>query len=183
MSVPLEKLDHVALAVWSIADASRLFIDEFGGQFIGGGDNPYVDVVAVQIKFEPGTKIELLAPLSDQSYLRRYLERHGQGLHHMTVYVEDVAAAAQELVEAGFDVVDTSLDSDDWHETFVRPSASFGVLIQVAWAKERWELPFPGLALEDVLAGRVQVVKNVLTWKSTGEGIFQPPSTAGIAAS
>jgi hypothetical protein len=85
-----------------------------------------------------------------------------------------VAEAVDGLVAAGFAVVDTSLESEDWHETFVRPSAAFGVLIQVAWARERWDRPFLGLTLEDVLDRRVQVVKNVLTWKSTGQVLLQP---------
>ena len=93
----------------------------------------------------------------------------------MTVYVDDVAAAAGALVAAGFGVVDTSLESEAWHETFVRPSAAFGALIQVARARDRWDRPFPGLTLEAVLEGRVQVVKNVLTWKSTGQVLSQPP--------
>jgi len=174
MPFPVEKIDHVAVAVRSVADASRLFIDQFGGEFIGGGDNSDLGVRAVQIRYEPGAKVELLAPLSEKSYLSRYLDRYGEGLHHMTFYADDVAAAAKEFVDAGFAVVDTSLESEHWHETFLRPSSAFGVLIQVAWARERWDRPFVGLTLEDVLQGRVEVLKNVLTWKSTGRVLSQP---------
>jgi methylmalonyl-CoA/ethylmalonyl-CoA epimerase len=172
--VPIQKVDHVALAVWSMVDACRLFVDVLGAQFIGGGDNPELGVRAVQLRVEPGTKIELLSPLDEQSYLHRYLDRHGEGFHHMTVYVDDVAEAANALVDAGFGVVDTSLESEVWRETFVRPSAAFGALIQVAWARDRWDQPFPGLTLEAVLDGQVQVVKNVVTWKSTGRVLSQP---------
>jgi methylmalonyl-CoA/ethylmalonyl-CoA epimerase len=163
------KLDHVALAVRSMEAACRLFVDVLGAEFIGGGDNPELQVRAVQLRLPPGTKIELLQPLVEGSYLDRYLEAKGEGFHHLTVYVDDVAAAVDSLVGAGYDVVDTDLSRSSWQETFVRPSSGFGALIQVARPGVPWESPIEGITLNDVLAGRVQVLANVLTLKETGE--------------
>ena len=169
------KVDHVALAVRSIRDACRLFVEVLGAEFVGGGDNPDLDVKAVQLLIPPGTKIELLEPLSAASYLERYIEKHGEGIHHLTVYVDDVPSAVAALEEHGFGVVDTEIISASWHETFIRPSASFGALIQVAWARDRWDGGFPGVTLEDVLEGRIHVLKNVVSWKDTGEVVTPRP--------
>ena len=89
-------------------------------------------------------------------------------MHHMTVYVEDVASAVAALEGQGFAVVDTDTVPESWNETFIRPASAFGALIQVAWAKNRWDPGFPGITLDDVLDGRVQVLKNVVTWKDSG---------------
>ncbi len=175
--IGLSKLDHVSLAVRSLRDACRLFVDVLGAEFVGGGDNPKLDVKAVQLVLPPGTKIELLEPLGETSYLARYLDKHGEGIHHITVYVDDVAVAVAALEEAGYAVVDTDTETESWKETFLRPTSSFGALIQVAWARDRWDGGFEGIELDDVLEGRVQVLRNVVTWKDTGE-VVMPRSDA-----
>lgn len=165
MTVAIRKIDHVCLAVWSIEEACRLFVDLLGGEFIGGGDNPQLDVRAVQLRFPQGMKIELLEPLGPNSFLRGYLEQHGEGLHHVTIYVADVAAAVAELAAAGYELVDTDVSQGTWQETFLRPASAFGTLIQLAAPADPWEEPLPGITLEDVLRGRVQVLANVVSWK------------------
>ena len=165
MTANILKFDHVCVAVWSIEEACRLFVDLLGGEFIGGGDNPHLGVRAVQLGFPPGVKIELLEPLGPDSFLRRYLEQNGEGLHHVTAYVADVAAAAAELVAAGYEVVDTDTSQETWKETFLRPPSAFGTLIQLASAADPWEEPLAGITLEDVLSGKLQIRANVVSWK------------------
>ena len=166
MSVPISKFDHVCVAVWSIAEACKLFVDTLGGEFIGGGDNPDLGVRAVQLRFGQGIKIELLEPLDPSSFLQRYLEEHGEGLHHLTAYVSDVEATAKGLAAAGYEVVDTDTSEETWKETFLRPTSAFGTLIQLAAVSDPWDEPLPGITLEDVLAGKVRIKANVVISKS-----------------
>ncbi len=165
----LEKLDHVAIAVWSIRDAARLVFDVMDGRFAGGGDNPELRVKVAQFVFAPGFKLELLEPLGEDSYLAGYLRRHGEGIHHITAYVEDVETAAAAITSAGYAVVDTDTDRDSWHETFIRPSAAFGTLIQLARPSDPWDEPPPGVTLERVLAGEIRVLANVMSIKASSE--------------
>jgi methylmalonyl-CoA/ethylmalonyl-CoA epimerase len=174
--VDIRKLDHVAIAVADLPRAVDLFVRLLGGRFVGGGDNPELEVRAIQIDFPPGFRVELLTPTTPTSYLARFLERSGEGFHHITAYVNDVAATAAELEAAGVGTVDTRTDRDSWHETFVRPSSAFGALVQLATPEVPWTEPLDGVTVEDVLAGRVQVLANVTTWKGTGERIL-PRST------
>lgn len=151
----VREVDHVAVAVHSIPDALRLFMDALGGRFVAGGDDERLEIRTVWIKVG-GFKLELMQPLRESSYLARFLERHGQGFHHLTIFVEDVERAIRELEAKGFEVVDTDLSSTRWRETFVRPRSGFGTLIQVVDTDyDRWNEPFPGITLADVLAGRV----------------------------
>ena len=168
-AIGLTKLDHLSLAVRSIERACRLFVDVLGAEFVGGGDNFELGVKAVQLRLPPGTKIELLEPLDPDGFLARYLERHGEGFHHMTAYVEDIPAAAEALVAAGYEVVDTRTDQASWQETVLRPSSGFGALIQLAHPETAWETPIEQITLQDVLEGRVRTSSNVVSWIETGE--------------
>ncbi len=146
-------IDHVAVAVESIEDALVLFSDVLGGRFVSGGDDDASGVRAVRVQL-PGLRIELLQPLRDDTVLRGYLDRHGQGLHHLTMLVPDLDEAITELEEAGFETTGTNRSRSWWMESYIRPRSGFGALIQIVETDERWDVPVPGLTIEDVLAGR-----------------------------
>lgn len=167
----IRQVDHICLAVRDADRACRLFIDVMGGSFVGGGDNPALGVRAVQIKMGR-IKVELLQPLEPGGYLDRYIDKHGEGFHHITMYVDDVAATDAALNEAGYGTVDLSTDRYDWKETFLRPSSAFGALIQLSTPSDPWPDQIPGITLQDVLQGRVQVLDNVVTWKESGAAIW-----------
>ena len=168
----VRKLDHVAIAVEDLRAAARLFIDVLGGAYIGGGDNPDIEVRAIQVRFPPDVRVELLTPTTETSYLRAYLDRHGEGFHHMTAYVDNVHEVEQVLGAAGYPTVGTQAQEDEWHETFTRPGASHGALLQFAVPRVPWTEPLAGTSVDDVLEGRIQVLANVVTWKASGERIL-----------
>ena len=123
------ELDHVAVAVHSIKDALRLYRDALGGEYLMGGD---LDTWRwVQVRFPGGGKVELLEPLGE-GFLSRFLERRGEGLHHVTFKTDDIRAAIEQVERRGYEVVDVRLDDPNWKEAFLRPSGAHGTLIQLA---------------------------------------------------
>lgn len=149
-------IDHVAIAVRSLEDAGRLFIDVLGAEFIAGGDDVDLGIRTAQVLLPPGVKIELMQPLHDSSYLAAFIEKHGEGFHHMTTFFEDLEALVADLDANGFTTVDTDLDSTSWKETFVRPRAAFGALLQMAQVDRDWTVPHTHITFDDVVAGRVE---------------------------
>ena len=145
-------VDHVAIAVRSLEEATKLFLGVLGGEFITGGDDERLDIRTLQLRLTD-MKVELMEPLSESSYLRAYLDRHGQGFHHMTIFVDDVEQAIRELEAGGYEVVDTNLEHPAWRETYLRPKSGFGTLLQIADTDQSWDMPFEGVTLEAVLAG------------------------------
>jgi methylmalonyl-CoA/ethylmalonyl-CoA epimerase len=128
--MPEFRLDHVAVAVNSIKPALSLYRDALGGQYLMGGD------VGgswrwLQVRYPGGGKMELLEPIGD-GFLSRFLERHGEGLHHVTFKTDDIRAAIAEIEAKGFELVDVNLGNPHWQEAFVRPSKAHGTLIQIA---------------------------------------------------
>ncbi|HET6689625.1 MAG TPA: VOC family protein [Miltoncostaeaceae bacterium] len=146
-------IDHVAVAVESIEDALALYSDVLGGSFVSGGDDDASGVRAVRVQL-PGLRVELLQPLRPDTVLQAYIDRHGQGLHHVTMLVPDLDEAIATLEAAGFETTGTDRSRTWWMETYIRPRSGFGALIQLVETAERWDRPVEGLTLDDVLAGR-----------------------------
>ena len=164
----LREVDHIAIAVHSLPEAVKLYIDTLGGTFITGGDSANEQIRTVQLVLG-GLKIELMQPLGHDSYLQRFLDKHGQGFHHMTAFVDDLFDAIATLQRDGYEVVDTDPSSQRWQETYIRPRSGFGTLIQVVQTNRTWKDPFPGITLEAILAGDVHWRDNIPTLRDPGE--------------
>src|SRR6188472_3756682 len=104
------ELDHVAVAVREIRPALRLFRDGLGGEYLMGADQDTWRWL--QLRFPGGGKIELLEPLGE-GFLSQFLEKHGEGLHHITFKTDDIHAAIAHLEGLGMELVDKSLDDPD----------------------------------------------------------------------
>jgi methylmalonyl-CoA epimerase len=128
---PRLELDHVAVAVHSIKDALRLYRDALGGEYLMGGDSD--SWRWVQVRFPGAGKVELLEPLGE-GFLSRFLEKRGEGLHHVTFKTDDLEAAIVHVEGLGYELVDVNLDGEDWKEAFLRPSGAHGTLLQLAWS-------------------------------------------------
>lgn len=124
--------DHVAVAVRSIKQALPLYRDALGGEYLMGGDQAGT-WRWLQLRFPGGGKVELLEPLDD-GFLSEFLDRYGEGLHHVTFKTDDIEAAIAHVQEQGYELVDINLDDPHWKEAFVRPSKAHGTLIQIAWS-------------------------------------------------
>ena len=102
------ELDHVAVAVHAIKPALKLYRDGLGGEYLMGGD--VADTWRwVQLRFPGGGKVELLEPLGE-GFLSRFLEKRGEGMHHITFKTDDIHAAIEHLEGLGMELVDKQLD-------------------------------------------------------------------------
>lgn len=129
-------LDHVAVAVPPGDRAERRWRDELGAGPVSAEDSGVF--VARQFRFSGGGKLELLSPSpadpSPDNFVRRFLERFGTEVHHVTLKVPSLPAALERLEAAGLDVVDVAQHGDVWHEAFLRPKQVGGLVVQVAWS-------------------------------------------------
>ena len=76
------------------------------------------------------SRLELIAPEAEDSFLTRFLDEEGPGLHHVTLEVADIDTVADAVEAAGFDIVEYC-EYDDWTEAFVSPSNPTGALFQL----------------------------------------------------
>ena len=152
--VPIRHVDHVGVTVPSVDAAVPLWVDTLGGRFLTGGDNVVTGLRLVQLQVGD-FKVELIESLRDDSLLADAIATHGTGLHHVTMLVDDVPAAEQQLQSNGLTTTGTDTSSARWHETFLRPADGLGTLLQFVATPVDWSTPDDRFGLADVLAGRV----------------------------
>ncbi|MFD5747275.1 VOC family protein [Streptomyces sp. NPDC127033] len=147
-------VDHIGIAVPSVAEAVPLFVDLLGGRFLSGGDNDERGIRLLHLALGQ-FKIELLQPLRADAAVAAFLDGRGPGFHHLTLFVDDVPQTVEALAASGYAPTGTDTASPRWSETFLPPRATFGTLLQFTSTTTRWDVPAQDYGLRDVLAGRV----------------------------
>src|ERR1700752_4067893 len=88
---PIGKLDHIGIAVRSAAEAREFFEGALGARFLYEHSNPDAGYRIFEFDLN-GFTLELLEPLGKDSFLHAFLEKHGEGIHHLTLDVPDSKA-------------------------------------------------------------------------------------------
>ena len=79
-----------------------------------------------------GSEIELIEPTTIDSSLSKFLEKHGEGLHHFCLEVEDIDAALAEMQDKGAPVLDKQPRiAAEGRAIFIHPKAANGVLLEL----------------------------------------------------
>jgi methylmalonyl-CoA/ethylmalonyl-CoA epimerase len=128
-------LDHIGVAVRGLAEALAFYRDALGLEVSEPTDVPTERVRAVFVPVGDAS-IELLEATSPDSAVARSIARRGEGLHHITLAVDDLGAALTRLKARGVRLVDET-PRPGAHGTrvaFVHPSSTGGVLLEL---KER----------------------------------------------
>jgi methylmalonyl-CoA/ethylmalonyl-CoA epimerase len=140
-------LHHVALASHDAGALVRPLVADLGGVVLMGGEN--VGFRSFQVRLgdaTDGMTLELLEPWGAErfDFLARFLARHGEGPHHLTFKVSDLAATLDRVTGAGYTPVGVSLANPRWKEAFLQPREAHGTVVQLAQA----DSPFADFAAE-----------------------------------
>ena len=128
------RIDHVAIIVRNIEQALVFYRDTLG---ITPGEIKEVPAEQVRIAFLPmggpgGSEIELIEPTTPDSGLARFLEKRGEGLHHICLEVADIDAALAEMQEKGVPVLDKQPRiAAGGRAIFLHPRGTNGVLLEL----------------------------------------------------
>lgn len=123
------RVDHTGIAVESIADAEPVL-------FALGCQKLIEESVEGRFRWaqydfgRQASRLELIAPEVEDTFLTQYLDENGPGLHHVTLEVGDIDAAIAVIEEARLDTVEYR-EYEDWTEAFIPPSNPTGVLFQL----------------------------------------------------
>jgi methylmalonyl-CoA epimerase len=128
------RIDHVAIIVRNIEQALVFYRDTLG---ITPSEIKEVPTEQVRIAFLPmggpgGSEIELIEPITPNSSLTRFLEKRGEGLHHICLEVADIDAALAEMQEKGVPVLDKQPRiAAAGRAIFLHPKGTNGVLLEL----------------------------------------------------
>ena len=129
--VVIKKIDHIAIVVRSIEEALQVYEGALGLELT---DVKEVPEQAVTVAFLPvgESKIELVEPLTTDGGVARFLEKRGEGLHHICLEVDDIEAALQDLAAQGIRLIDEQpRQGAHGRVAFQHPKSAHGVLIEL----------------------------------------------------
>ena len=128
----LTEIDHVAIAVRDHDAAIAWYADNFGAT-VAHRERVDSDGVEEALLKVADSYIQLLTPTSDTSPVAKYLDRNGEGMHHVGYRVDDCAAALATLKANGARVIDSEPRPGSRGTTvaFVHPKGAFGTLIEL----------------------------------------------------
>ena len=128
----MQKVEHIGIAVKNLETSISIFEKL-------SGNPPYKteDVQSEKVKtsfFKIGdTKIELLEATASESAIASFIEKRGEGIHHIALEVEDIRAEMKRLKEAGFKLTreEPFRGADNKLVCFIHPKSANGVLIEL----------------------------------------------------
>src|SRR5260370_42656121 len=128
------KIDRVGIAVRSIDDALRFYRDQVG---LAAGARETVPQEKVHAAMLPlgESRIELLEASQPDSVIAKFIEKRGEGLHHVAIQVPDLKAAVERLKSSGARLLNEPRAGAGGHiYVFVHPSSTGGVLLELIQA-------------------------------------------------
>ena len=129
---PVQAVNHIGIAVRSI-EAQRAFYEGTLGAAFEGFEAVPDQKVRVGFFRLGDVRLELLEPTDPSSTVAAFLEKRGEGLHHVAYTVEGIEARIAELKQSGVRMIDTAPRPGAHHTriAFVHPKSSFGVLTEL----------------------------------------------------
>ena len=128
----IKKVDHIAIAVKNLDEALDTYEKLFGLKAEKIEDVPDQGVKAALIPIGNGSEIELIQPVNSESGVAKFLEKKGEGIHHISLEVENVDHEIKTLAAQGVDLIDKEPRSGlAGRIAFLHPKSTSGVLIEL----------------------------------------------------
>jgi methylmalonyl-CoA/ethylmalonyl-CoA epimerase len=129
---PVKAINHIGIAVRSI-EAQREFYENTLGAVFEGFEEVASQRVRVGFFRVGDVLLELLEPSDPASTIAAFLDKRGEGLHHVAYTVEDIEARIAELKQSGLRMIDNAPRPGAHHMriAFVHPKNTFGILTEL----------------------------------------------------
>jgi methylmalonyl-CoA epimerase len=126
----IKRIHHLTLAVRDVEGARMTFAELFGTPAGTSRTVPAFGVRASDVPFGD-TTLQLVAPISSDNAVQRFLERRGEGLYNVALEVEDLDLAVAELTSQGIRVSEPIEAEEGMRSAFVTMAATHGLSIQL----------------------------------------------------
>lgn len=128
----MTKLDHIGIAVRSIDAAQKIYLDL--GLHVEHVETVDTQKVRTAFLSVGDANLELLEPSAPDSTIARYIEKRGEGIHHICLRVDDIDAELARLKERGYRLINDAPvpGAHGCRVAFLHPAAGNGVLIELS---------------------------------------------------
>ena len=132
----MKKVEHIGIAVKDLTNANALFEKLFNQSHYKLEEVESEGVSTSFFKVED-TKIELLQALQADSPIAKFIEKRGEGIHHIAFEVDDIQSEMERLQAEGFELIHTEAKdgADNKKICFLHPKSTNGVLIELCQEK------------------------------------------------
>ena len=128
----MNKIEHIGIAVKNLKASNQLF-----EKLLGVSNYKMEDVLSEGVKtsfFKTGpNKIELLEASNEDSPIAKFIEKKGEGIHHIAFEVDDIVSEIERLKEEGFTILNETpkKGADNKLVAFIHPKSANGVLVEL----------------------------------------------------
>ena len=127
-------LDHIAIAVNDLEERVKVY-EDLGFSF--SKEREVVEsqkVVTAFAHVDKNAHLELLMPLNGEGPIQKFIEKNGEGIHHLCFSVEDVKLKGEELAQKGYKLIyeKPQPGANNCLVNFIHPKSTGGVLIEIA---------------------------------------------------
>ena len=128
----MKKIEHIGIAVKDLDTSEKIYAKLLGVEPYKREEVESQKVMTSFLRLGPN-KIELLAATSEDSVIHKYLEKKGEGMHHIAFAVTDIKSEMQRLKTEGFRLLqeEPSLGADNKLVCFLHPKGTSGVLVEL----------------------------------------------------
>jgi methylmalonyl-CoA epimerase len=125
------EIDHLGIAVKSLAQAKSFY--EKLGMAVMPEETVAQEKVRLAMVPVGESRIELLEPLSDDSPIAKFIAKRGEGLHHVSLRVDNLASTVENLKQSGVRLINDQIQvgAGGHLYVFVHPSSAGGVLLEL----------------------------------------------------
>lgn len=133
----MQRIHHIGIATSNLAESTGIY-----GAFIKGLSVHYEEVPSQKVKvaaIEVGeSRLEFLEPTSPDSPIAKFMEKKGQGIHHICIEVDDIEQALFQLSAVGYSLIDKEPREGamGMKVAFVHPKSCGGVLLELSQIRE-----------------------------------------------
>lgn len=133
----ITKIEHIGIAVKNISESNELFRKLFGKEHYKV-ESVESEGVSTSFFMLGETKIELLEATSENSSIAKFIEKKGEGIHHIAYAVENIEEEMNRLKKEGFELIHSQPKdgADNKRICFLHPKSTNGVLVELCEEKK-----------------------------------------------
>ncbi|EMI15346.1 methylmalonyl-CoA epimerase [Rhodopirellula maiorica SM1] len=136
--MPVKSLNHIGIAVRAIEPQRTFYEDVLGATFEGIEEVPSQHVRVAFFRIGD-VRIELLQSTDPQSPIARFIDKRGEGLHHLAFLVDDLRTRIDQITQSGLNMIDSEPrpGADQMDVAFIHPNSCGGVLTELCQSRTR----------------------------------------------
>ena len=133
----LKKVEHIGIAVKNLESSNALFKKLFGKEYYKI-EKVESEGVSTSFFMLGETKIELLEATNEKSSIAKFIEKKGEGIHHIAYSVDDIHAEIERLTKEGFEIInkEPKEGADNKLICFLHPKSTNGILVELCQEKK-----------------------------------------------